>query len=132
MANITLTRDAQQTVTQDGTLQSYRFTVIASAPSAGIPTTIFLMTERPLNPLTGTTTTDFSGVCTPYDISTLPVDAPIPPDTRYRVDDIDVTYQNETDGDEAWESLQEDVLQLLKSIVAGDNLDIQDVVVIST
>ena len=126
--SIRLTRAAQQT-TETGGVVSYSFSVTASL-GVNIADEIFRMRQRPLDPsaIPPTTTSDFDGVCTPYDLTALPINEPIPPDDLYRLAVITVTYETELQGEEAWETIQADTQLLVDSQYANSLLVNESVV----
>lgn len=128
--SITLARTAQTTV-NPGITQSYTFSVTASN-GVNTQTEIFRMHRRPLDPIAQTTTNDFDGICTPADIQNLPINAPISPNTYFRVNYILVTYENQSDGEDSWVAIQSATLTLMKSLQANSELVVSDTVTISS
>lgn len=127
--SIKLTRSAQQPIViEDGSL-GYRFTVVAS-DAVSMENEVFKMNQRPLNP--GETAidyvSDFHGICTISDLQDLPIDNPLPPDTRFRVASIDVDYLTQAQGDDAWDEIKLGVETLVRALNIADNLNIVEVV----
>lgn len=125
--SIKLTRSAQEPHNV-GSLQGYHFTVTAS-DGVNMPNEIFRMYERPLDPLAQTVTDTFAGVCSVAELQQLPVNAPIPPDDRFRVLFIDVFYRTVEHGDKVWAAIQADTDDLVKSLTAADRLNVEEQVV---
>jgi hypothetical protein len=117
---ITLHRSAQQ-ILNLGAVQGYRLTVTAENP-VDMPSEIFRMILRPLDPIAQTQTPQFDGVCSIADLSTLPINAPIPPDNRYRVNTISVIYYTGVEGDDAWNKIKAHTADLVRSLNLNDIL----------
>src|SRR5262245_29482335 len=104
---ITLTRQAQATIEQDG-LDGYRFVVTASAAGGGtLSNQVFLYRRLPIDPAkpTGTLEDVFDGVCGPVDLAEVPVDNPWPDDAdgRCRKDTVDLAYYSTYEAQDAWD-----------------------------
>jgi hypothetical protein len=124
---ITLTRGAQQPVVNETTTCGYTFQV--TAQGNGMPSEVFVMNQRPEDPNAAypTPTDDFIGVATIADL-VLPINGPEPPDTRFRVAQITVTYETEQEGNNAWTLIQVLVNSLRVALNLADNLNISQVV----
>jgi hypothetical protein len=125
---ITLTRSAQQQDVNGNVVMGYRFTVLAVGTD--MESAVFKMNQRPKDVTAQPTdpVNDFQGICTPEDLQNLPVNAPIPPDTRFRVDLIDVKYDTQEQGEEAWEDIQSGVDGLRIALNIMDNLNVVETV----
>ena len=127
--SIRLTRSSQQPH-DVGNLQGYFFTVTAH-DAVGMPNEIFRMYQKPLDPIAGTRTSQFNGIATPTELTSLPINAPVPPNYYYyRVASFDVVYENVPFGDLTWETIKKDTQALVDSLIAGQVLAIGETVVI--
>jgi hypothetical protein len=122
--SITLTRTAQVPA-GSGSTGGYFVSITASA---GTPNEVFRMVQRPLNPITMEETADFNGVCTYADLQNLPVDAPNPGSSLFRVATFDHVYFNQNDGDNDWLAIQTEVQSLMNELSAAAILNAPQVV----
>lgn len=125
---ITLVRSAQQPIVNGEVVMGYRFAVTASA--IDMPSEVFKMNQRPLDPTVpeGGEMNDFSGICTPEDLNNLPINAPNPPNTLFRVATIDVRYDTERQGDDAWSEIKLGVDNLRMALNIMDRLNLTETV----
>ena len=123
---ITLVRSATQ-ITNPGDVQGYRYTVTAEN-AVNMPNAIFRMFNRPLDPTIGTVVAEFNGICSPGDLAGLPENAPIPPDDRFRVSFIDLTFYAPSEGEEQWDSIKCETAKLVASLDDLDNLLVQETI----
>lgn len=121
---ITIVRSATE-VFNVGDIQGYRYTVQAQ-DAVDMPNEIFRMFNRPLDPTIGTVVSEFNGICSPGDLATLPINAPIPPEIRFRVSFIDLTFRSPIEGEDQWESIKFETRELVRSLDDLDNLLIQE------
>lgn len=124
--SIQLTRSAQIPHNLSA-IQGYRFTVTAFN-AVGMPNEVFRMYQQPLDPIAQTRTPVYDGVATINDLTTLPINAPVPPNYSYRVASIDIDYTNEIAGEATWVSIQSDVNFLVNSLAASDLLIVSETV----
>jgi len=124
---IILTRQAQQPVVNETTACGYTFTV--TAVGTFMPSEVFVMNQRPADPQATypTPTADFLGVADPA-LLVLPINQPIPPDTRFRMAAITVTYDTEQEGNEAWSLIKSLVDALRIALNLADELNVTEVV----
>lgn len=111
-----------------GSTTGFMFQVVASNNNL-MPTEIFRMSRPPNNPTASTQLPDqYLGVCTPYDLTALPVNNPpiSNPAGLFRVASITLVFNTEPDALLAWQGIQADALTLKL------NLDAQDTLVTST
>lgn len=131
--SLTLTRTAQST-TNVQNRSFFRFTVTVSA-NTNIDKEVFRFLRRPKDPLNeaGTQEDVFSGICTPEEIVSLPLNNPssesFPP--WCRKNSVDLIFSSEADADAAWELIQQDVESLLDAFKKMDTLSSSQTVVIS-
>lgn len=123
---ITIVRSATE-VLNVGDIQGYRYTVTAQN-AVDMPNEIFRMFNRPLDPTIGTVVSEFNGICSPGDLVDLPINAPIPPEIRFRVAFIDLTFRDPSEGEAQWDSIKFETRELVRSLDDLDNLLIQETV----
>lgn len=123
---ITLVRSASEIV-NPGDIQGYRYTVQAQ-DAVDMPNEIFRMFDRPLDPTIGTVVSEFNGICSPGDLVAFPINAPIPPEIRFRVAFIDLTFRSPIEGEEQWASIKFETEELVRSLDDLDNLLVQETV----
>lgn len=123
---ITLVRSATEIV-NPGDIQGYRYTVTAQN-AVDMPTEIFRMFERPLDPTIGTVQSQFDGICSPGDLSEFPINAPIPPSIWFRVNFIDLTFRSPVEGEAQWESIKSETAELVRSLDDLVSLLVQETV----
>jgi len=123
---ITLTREAQQPIVNKGVVMGYHFKVTAVA--IDMPSEVFMMNRRPLDPdnAHGDSVDDFAGICTPEDLQNLPINAPILPNTLFRSAVINVKYDTQEQGDDAWNEIQLGVNNLRVALNIMDNLNVTE------
>jgi hypothetical protein len=127
---ITITRLAQQISNPNGPQNftlSYTQQITASG-AVSMPNEIFRMNSRPLDPNnpTGPLQTYFEAVCTPLDLTTLPINNPNPgPITQFRVASFTLVNGNQKDANQAWTNIQADIQSLKTALDQADVLQIQ-------
>lgn len=104
------------------TSTSYR--LVITAVGTEIVHEIFKMFEQPLDPLTGEGTIDtFISVCSPFELTSLPINAPSDSsDGYFRVASFETIYDNADDLLIAWEGLIDSCTDLLSNLKAIENL----------
>jgi hypothetical protein len=132
---IQIVRNAQQVgVTPNGTQNfTLSYTQEFTAQNAvDMPNEVFRMNARPLDPNdpSGPIQVLFEGVCTPVDLTTLPINAPNPgPITEFRVANFTDVRDNQNAADAVWQAMQEDVQSLKTALDQADELRVQQVFV---
>lgn len=132
--SITLTRNAQTSGTVYD-LTGFRFVVTASA-GTGINNAIFRYLRKPIDPanFSAGQVDEFNGLCTPEEMASLPLNNPeVDADPAWcRKATLDLIFATTEEASETWATIKADVLTLLKTLDRMDNLNSQEVAVIST
>ena len=103
--------------------RGFRLRVVASG-ACGMQNEIFRYTVVRTNSQSGENEYELSGVCTWPDMEQYPRYTPDPEQDPQvvRLDYIDVIVDTESQAEDAWETIQEEVASLVRSIVAGQTL----------
>ena len=120
---ITLTR-LQETLTPfDNRGDAFRLQIIASANTM-MPKEVFGFRDNLLDPITGTTASEFSFVTSPEDLVTLPIgvaDVTASP-PFYRKDTIDVLVASRLIAEQMWDEVHIRVCELVDALDRKDKL----------
>lgn len=119
---ITIYRSEQETVTNPDFAEGFRIVLRADDP-LNMPKEIFLFRKELVNPETGAAADSFLGVCSPLDLSRYPANAPDPSRPRpfFRKSEADVIVANQHDAQKFWQSVSQEVQDLI------DQLNLMDV-----
>jgi hypothetical protein len=103
--------------------------VITASGGTGMPNEIFKLNLRPVNPTnpTGPQTSDYQGVCTPYELQNLLVGTPGAGQTLYRTATVTLVHANQSDADGAWAQIETDVQTLVSALIAADRQQVLQV-----
>ena len=125
---VKLRRLAQEHFTVNA-VTGFRFTVEALDPWL-MPDEIFRFERRPWSP--ANEADFFDGVCSPADLEEYPPDAPDPGSASkfFRKKIIDLVFRSQSEADEAWDLIQEEVDVLVSTLNLMDRLTAAETVTI--
>ena len=83
---------------------------------------VFVMKNRPKNPMTGTYDAVFDHVATAAEMTSLPVGTANPDEVYYRTDEFSYTYANAVDADQSTSDLGESIDRLIDELNAAAGL----------
>jgi len=109
----------------EGRTQGYRMRVKVSQVS-GVDDALFAYQVMP--PAGGGTEygAEFSHVCSPADIEEYPRDAPVSGKDFYRLTEIDIIFRNLKLLEDAWEKIQNDFTELVRTLENMDTLTLAE------
>lgn len=111
-----LLREVQERF-QTNVVDGFRWRVTAVG-GTGMPNHIFRYLRRPLDVAAGTTVDEFDGVCSPPDLEEFGENNPIPDrEPKFlRLDYIDLVFRSQSEAEEAWTAVAEDVAALVETL----------------
>ena len=104
---------------------TFRLVVVAS-DAVNMPNEIFGHQRKLVDPDTNELQDEFCFVCSPYDLSAYPANAPDPLQSPqfYRLDTLDILLPSVTTYDEVWTSIQNQVAVLISTMKSLDRLNV--------
>jgi hypothetical protein len=125
-----MSRSLQLTYTpQRAENQGYKYTI--TTVGTNMPSEVFVMRRRPLDPLRNTQTTLYDHVATVTELGTLPVNAPLAGQAQYRVASFDLVCPTRDEADDNIAALRSELNSLIRALNAGDQT-LDPVVVVLT
>ena len=132
MASVTLTFQSPEPITFRGR-EVFRLVCTASDGS-DMPTAIFGFQQTLVDPVTGQQQDEFSFVCSPYELSIFPANAPNPTQSPayFRKSEIDILLPTVAMFETTKEEITSQVTRLISLLEALDTLSVTDVVVLGS